>query len=135
MQLPRPYDNRWMIQGTHGLYNGDAQLGLRASQEPEVSRVGVLRAVPEEVRTPVVERAAAGGRGGPHGGTDHLELQEFMRAVRTKTQTPIDVYDSVTMSVIFPLSEESIAKGSAPIPCPDFTRGKWKTRKPAFGTA
>jgi hypothetical protein len=67
-----------------------------------------------------------------HGGTDYLELQEFLRAVRAKAQTPIDVYDSVMMSVITPLSEASIAKGSAPVACPDFSRGKWKTRKPVF---
>jgi len=36
------------------------------------------------------------------------------------------------MSVIIPLSEESIAKGSVPVKCPDFTRGKWKTRSPYF---
>jgi hypothetical protein len=36
------------------------------------------------------------------------------------------------MSVIIPLSERSIARGSAPVECPDFTRGKWKTRKPTF---
>jgi len=36
------------------------------------------------------------------------------------------------MSVISPLSEQSIAKGSAPIKCPDFTKGKWETRKPTF---
>ena len=67
-----------------------------------------------------------------HGGTDLLELREFVRAVRNKTQTPIDVYDSVTMSAVIPLSEESIRKGGTPIPCPDFTRGRWQTRKPSF---
>jgi hypothetical protein len=36
------------------------------------------------------------------------------------------------MSAIIPLSEQSIDKGSAPVPCPDFTRGKWKTKKPYF---
>jgi hypothetical protein len=36
------------------------------------------------------------------------------------------------MSVIFPLSQASIAKGSQPVPCPDFTGGKWKTTKPKF---
>jgi hypothetical protein len=36
------------------------------------------------------------------------------------------------MSVIIPLSEQSIAAGSAPVACPDFTRGRWKTRKPVF---
>ena len=29
-------------------------------------------------------------------------------------------------------SEQSIARNSAPVKCPDFTRGKWKTRKPVF---
>ncbi|MCJ7485978.1 MAG: twin-arginine translocation signal domain-containing protein [Candidatus Aminicenantes bacterium] len=70
---------------------------------------------------------------GGHGGTDTLELALFVEAVRKKSQTPIDVYDSVLMSSIIPLSEKSIAAGSTPIECPDFTRGKWKTKKPAFG--
>ena len=68
-----------------------------------------------------------------HGGTDYLELALFLEAVRRKTQTPIDVYDSVLMSSVIPLSEKSIAGGGVPIECPDFTRGKWKTKKPAFG--
>jgi len=36
------------------------------------------------------------------------------------------------MCVHGPLSETSIARGSAPVKVPDFTRGKWKTRKPYF---
>ena len=76
------------------------------------------------------QRKARGDFG--HGEPDYLELQEFFRSVRYKTPTPIDIYDSVTMSVIIPLSEESIAKGSMPVKCPDFTRGQWKTRKPYF---
>ena len=67
-----------------------------------------------------------------HGGTDYLELYHFIKAVRNKTQPPIDVYDSVIMSVIGPLSEKSIAQGSVPVKCPDFTRDKWKTKKPTF---
>jgi len=67
-----------------------------------------------------------------HGGTDYLELQQFIDAVRNKTQTPIDVYDSVIMSVLVALAEQSIANGSAPVKCPEFTRGRWETRKPSF---
>jgi hypothetical protein len=37
------------------------------------------------------------------------------------------------MSAVIPLSEKSIAAGATSIECPDFTRGKWKTKKPAFG--
>ncbi len=36
------------------------------------------------------------------------------------------------MSAPVPLSDASIAKGSAPVPFPDFTRGKWKMNKPYF---
>ncbi len=67
-----------------------------------------------------------------HGGTDYLELRLFVEAVRNKTQTPLDVYDAAIMSVIGPLSEMSIAKGSVPVKVPDFTKGKWKTKKPSF---
>ncbi len=44
----------------------------------------------------------------------------------------MDVYDAAAWSAISPLSEESIANGSKPVDIPDFTRGKWKTRKPKF---
>ena len=46
--------------------------------------------------------------------------------------TPIDIYDSVIMCVHGPLSEVSVAKGSVPVPVPDFTRGRWQTKKPSF---
>jgi hypothetical protein len=36
------------------------------------------------------------------------------------------------MSANGPLSEESIAKGGAPIPYPDFTGGRWETTRPKF---
>ena len=71
-------------------------------------------------------------QGGGHGGVDLIELGYFAEAVRDKTQTPIDVYESVLMSCVVALSGESIAKGSQPVEVPDFTRGKWKTRKPTF---
>lgn len=31
-----------------------------------------------------------------------------------------------------PVSEESVASGSMPVDFPDFTRGQWMNRKPAF---
>jgi hypothetical protein len=57
-------------------------------------------------------------------------LHQFVKAVRNKTQTPIDVYDAATWSVITPLTERSVAANSAAVDFPDFTRGKWKTAKP-----
>jgi hypothetical protein len=38
----------------------------------------------------------------------------------------IDVYDAAAWSAPGPLSEASVAKGSAPVKFPDFTRGRWQ---------
>ena len=40
------------------------------------------------------------------------------------------VYDAAMMMALSPLSEESIAKGGAPVMMPDFTKGRYLTRKP-----
>lgn len=132
MQLPRPYDNRWEIQGTRGLYN---------EQRASVYLAGVSpKEVTWEPFAPYQQKydhawwkAMRGAPAAGHGGTDAVEMRLFLEAVRAKSQTPIDVYDSVTMSVITPISEQSIARGSAPVPVPDFTRGRWMSRKPVFG--
>jgi len=132
MQLPRPYDNRWMIQGTLGIYNEQRNAVYLEGISPRHHRWEPFQPYQEKYDhtwwKTMKKKLSRGG----HGGTDHLELREFVRAVKNKTQTPIDIYDSVLMSVIIPLSEQSIAQGSAPVECPDFTCGKWKTRKPTF---
>jgi len=129
MQLPRPYDNRWLIQGTHGLYNEQRDSLYIVDKSPEYHKWEPFPPYQEKYDHTWWKNLRAGGS---HGGTDNLELKKFIEAVKNKTQTPIDVYDSVTMSCIIPLSEKSIAQGSQPVKCPDFTRGKWKTKKPTF---
>ncbi len=108
MQLPRPYDNRWQIQGTRGLYNEQRDAVSLADKGESWEPFPPYQAKYDHS---LWKDATVAGQG--HGGTDVIELREFIRAVRTKTQTPIDVYDSVVMSVVFPLSEQSIAAGSA----------------------
>ena len=136
MQLPRPYDNRWMIQGTEGVYSEDrdALYLLKHSPKdhqwepfPPYQEKHEHRWWREQLQQRSNEKLAAG-----HGGTDTIELSQFLDAVRNRTETPIDVYDSVTMSAVTPLSAMSISKGSAPVPFPDFTRGRWRSRTPAF---
>ncbi len=41
----------------------------------------------------------------------------------------LDVYDAATWSAPGPLSEASVAQGSAPVKFPDFTRGRWKEKR------
>ena len=63
-----------------------------------------------------------------HGGMDYLVQRAFFEAVMAGTQTPIDVYDTVSWMAVTCLSEDSIAKGGMPVPMPDFTNGRWFTR-------
>ena len=65
-----------------------------------------------------------------HGGTDWMTMRGFIESVRHKTQTPLNVYDAASWSVVAPLSEQSIAEGSRTVDFPDFTKGKWKTNPP-----
>lgn len=138
MQSPRPYDNRWEISGTEGVYNEQRNAvyiaGVTPKQdtwepfEPYQHKYDHAWYKQLELDAPQAVRSQEG-----HGAPDFLELLLFTNAVRTKGHTPIDIYDSVLMCAPIPLSEQSIANGSAPTPFPDFTRGKWKTRKPHFG--
>ena len=128
MQLPRPYDNRWLIQGTGGLYNEQRDAVYIEGKSPEYHQWEPFGPYHEKYRHSWTKGPAEGG----HGGTDMLELSLFVQAVKNRTQPPIDVYDSVIMCVHGPLSEISIASGSSPVQVPDFTRGKWQMRKPRF---
>lgn len=132
MQLPRPYDNRWMIQGTEGLYDEARSAVYLSGRSPKYEQWEPLAPYQEQYDHLWWRRMRKDVPDIGHGGTDYLELKLFVDAVASRSPTPIDVYDSVTMSVIIPLSEQSIAAGSAPVACPDFTRGRWKTRKPVF---
>lgn len=137
MQSPRPYDNRWEISGTEGIYNEQRNAVYLAGVSPKRDTWEPFEPYQKkydhawytalERNEPGLLRQNVG-----HGGPDFLEIRLFVNAVRNRTAPPLDIYDSVLMCAPIPLSEQSIASGSAPAPFPDFTRGKWKTRKPFF---
>ena len=89
-----------------------------------------LKAFTDEYDHPMwkemVDEASSHG----HGGTDWMTMRGFIEAVRHQTQTPLNVYDAASWSVVAPLSEESIAKKGRSVDFPDFTKGKWKTNAP-----
>lgn len=133
MQLPRPYDNRWMLQGTLGVYSEPRDALYLTGRGPAYHEWEPFPPYQAEFDHPWWRKYGAQATEAGHGGTDFIELSLFVKAVREKTQTPLDVYDSATMSSIVALSEASIQQDGAPVECPDFTRGKWRTRKPGFG--
>ena len=135
-QSPRPYDLILRVQGTGGIYSGTLEKIYIDGRSP-VGRSGEpawedTAAYYERYEHPLWKRLSKAAASSGHGGADYITLHEFVKAVRNKTQTPIDVYDSATWSSILPLSERSVASRSAPVDFPDFTKGKWRTAKPVI---
>ena len=67
---------------------------------------------------------------GGHGGMDFVMAYRLVECMKLGLAPDIDVYDAAAWSAPGPLSEASVANGSAPQKFPDFTRGKWQTRQP-----
>ncbi|MFH1570435.1 MAG: Gfo/Idh/MocA family oxidoreductase [Gemmatimonadota bacterium] len=126
--LPRPYSRAQRVQGTKGLWMEDKNAVHFDDLEGE--RWAPMKEYLEQYDHPVWRDFMNDGVRGGHGGMDWLVQRSFIEAVRAGRQTPIDVYDSVAWMAITCLSEDSIACGSAPVPFPDFTNGKWITRRP-----
>ncbi len=137
--LPRYYSREFTLRGTRGMCEQNTGMYLFANDcnlhefyEPwEFARRNLNNKEkyeeykPEIWRNITPEQMAAG-----HGGIDTLEFEAFFDAIRNGREMPIDVYDMAAWMVITPLSEQSIAMGGAPVPVPDFTRGKWMYREP-----
>ena len=133
--LPRAYSRGFTVQGTKGMYMEDNRSIFLDSDHggayhwdwsPEWNnQVKYL----EKYSHPTwVDYHKNGIRGG-HGGMDGLVFDAFIECIRLGRPCPIDVYDAVAWMAVTPLSEESIAKGGAPVAFPDFTSGAWCTRK------
>jgi predicted dehydrogenase len=128
MQLPRPYSNRWLVQGTLGVYDEEKGGIYLTGKSPEYHQWEPWKPYEEKY---LHKWWKEGTEGMGHGGVDFIMLKQFVDAVRVKGPTPIDVYDSVVMSAIVELSGISIQK-DRPVPFPDFTKGAWGKRRPYF---
>ncbi len=131
--LPRLYERGLTVSGTKGFYCQTTQsVILDGSIDHEHTRYKDMfftqdnynEYLPDDWRTITKEQLEAG-----HGGMDYVMLKHFFKCVAEKRPMPIDVYDAVAWMSVTALSEQSIAGGSIPVECPDFTRGKYKTRK------
>jgi predicted dehydrogenase len=67
--------------------------------------------------------------GSGHGGCDFFVFREFFKAIRNGGPSPIDAYDAAAWSSIIPLTAQSISEGGRVLKVPDFTKGKWESRK------
>jgi predicted dehydrogenase len=138
-RLPRPTSFMYQVQGTKGMWLQD---GDSSSADKSVVYLDGISPkhewesfdpYQEKYEHPLWKKYLTGEVSGGHGGTDFLELRDFVECIKRQTNTPIDVYDAAAWMAIAPLSEASIATGSSPMAFPDFTDGKWMTAKPKFG--
>ncbi len=88
-----------------------------------------LETYAEEFDHPLWVEGAKQAEGTGHGGADFFCTQAFWNCLRTGAAAPVDVYDAAAWSAIIPLSHQSILEGGAPQEIPDFTGGKWESRK------
>lgn len=128
------------LQGTKGVYLGGSALegpkiyveGMSPKEhewEPAEKYLADFRHPLLKSYNPPERKDAIRGHGG-NGRKLPLTWHLLIKALREDKMPYFDVYDSVTSSVIFPLSVQSVANKSKSIDVPDFTNGKWKTRAP-----
>lgn len=130
--LPRPYSLGFRVQGTEGLWMDVNNSVYLEGKSQSYDQWDTANSWLDKYDHPLWKKYADQAAGAGHGGMDWFVFNAFVQSVKNKRQTPIDVYDSLTMSVITPLSEKSLAEGNAPQAFPDFTKGKWKNAKSTF---
>ena len=132
--LPRLYERGLTVSGTKGFYCQTTESVIlddgKYNHESDPYKKAFFnqkeynKYLPDDWRTITKDQIDAG-----HGGMDYVMLKHFFMHVKDHTPMPIDIYDAVAWMSVTALSEQSIAKGSAAVECPDFTRGKYKERK------
>ena len=134
--LPGYYSRQLEVKGTKGIANQEANMVL-LDEEHEVlwnpyetiqkfggNAENLKDYLPTYWRDITEEQIRLG-----HGGMDYFLVGTFIDALLNNKPMPIDVYDAAAWYAITPLSEKSIKNGGRPYKIPDFTRGKYKTRK------
>ncbi|MEL6864173.1 MAG: Gfo/Idh/MocA family oxidoreductase, partial [Bacteroidota bacterium] len=129
--LPRPYSLGFRVQGTKGLWMAVNKSIHLEGRSPE-HRWEPAEPYLTQYDHPLWKRYEQRAIGAGHGGMDFFLLHAFVESAKRNATPPFDVYDAATWLAITPLSEQSIAMGSQPMPFPDFTRGRWMDRQPDF---
>lgn len=131
---PRPYNLGFRVQGTEGLWQehiaNSYEQGMiyledksRTNHEDWDNPSDLFTNYDHPLWKQYEKQAK-------NNGMDFFILNAFIEAIKQKAPFPLDVYDLATWYAITPLSEQSIAQGGQLQDIPDFTKGKWQSRKP-----
>ncbi len=129
--LPRPYSLGFRVQGTNGIWM-DVNKSIYLEGKSPAHKWEAADSYLKEYDHPLWKRYESEASGAGHGGMDFFVMNAFIEAYKRKEAMPLDVYDHASWAAITCLSEQSIAQGGEPQSFPDFTDGKWMTRKPIF---
>lgn len=130
--LPRRYDREFTVRGTKGNFSQTLRAVYLDGEDEWTEPGAVLNSMDkyEKYLPPVWKNITEAQRLSGHGGMDAITVHEFARALRTGSEMPVDVYDAAAWMSVTALSAASVAAGGTVQFFPDFTRGKWVTRKP-----
>lgn len=131
--LPHPYSREFTVSGTKGFSveqgkciclddgksSGMLNANLNNSNEYED------KYTPDVFKNLTEEEYSLGSFG-----ADAIMLKAFFNALKNGEEMPIDVYDAACLMAVTALSEQSINLGGSAVAFPDFTGGKWISRKP-----
>ena len=137
--LQRPYNLGFRMQGTDGIWQDIGSGGFNQGFiyfENEMQHSHKWANSEEYIKThdhPIWKKFEKEAEGAGHGGMDFFLINDFIECIKNNKEFPFDVYDLATWYAVTPLSEKSIEGNGASQEMPDFTRGKYKTRKPVFG--
>ena len=128
--LPRPYSRRILVQGTEGIVRKYPEELVHIEGKSKGHGWEPLDKYKEEYQHALQKVMTEKAKGAGHGGMDFIEDYRLINALRKGLVPDTDVYDAAAWSAVSQLSERSVANGSQPMAFPDFTRGKWKIKRP-----
>lgn len=137
--LQRPYNLGFRVQGTDGIWQDIGSGGFNQGFlyfENAMEKNHKWTNSEEYIKKydhPIWKKYEAQAEGAGHGGMDFFLINDFIECIKNNREFPFDVYDLATWYAVTPLSEKSIAENGSSQEMPDFTKGKYKTRKPIFG--
>jgi predicted dehydrogenase len=129
---PRPYSRIHLLSGTKGTAQKYPLPGKISTSHKGWFDEDEMKQIEEKYTPTLIKKIGEMAKKvGGHGGMDFMMDWSVIHSLRNGLPVDMDVYDAALWSSIFPLSEMSINNRSNSVDIPDFTRGAWKTNKPA----
>ncbi|MCX5662904.1 MAG: Gfo/Idh/MocA family oxidoreductase [Planctomycetota bacterium] len=119
----RPSAHRFCLQGTDGCLESSAvlrdpdRIWLRSRCEGRAWRT--VEEFAEELLPESWKRAEADAKSAGHGGSDYMQLLDFVTAIRTNGPSPIGVHEAMDMTLPGLVSQKSILEAGRWLDVPD----------------